>query len=87
MKRQTFTTTEAPPDRRVITTREAEESLGIPASSIRAWASRERIYAVSIDANGERWYRLAEVLELAAGTRRRTRHTRPRRASLRHLPN
>jgi hypothetical protein len=67
-------------DRRVITAREAEQTLGIPASTIRAWASQERIHAVSIDANRERWYRLADVIELRSTTQRRTRHTRPSRA-------
>lgn len=79
MKR-TLTTTEASLDRRVITSREAEEQLGIPASSIRAWASQRRLFAVSIAANGERWYRLSDVVELRETTARRTRHTRPNRA-------
>ena len=70
---------DAPLDRRVVTPREAEEQLGIPASSIRAWASQKRLFAVSIDRNRSRWYRLADVLALAATTRRRVRHARPRR--------
>lgn len=50
--------------RRHITAREAQDCLGIPASTIRVWAWRGKLHAVSIDRNGERWYRLADVLEL-----------------------
>lgn len=73
-------TTPIPDDRRVITAKEAETYLGIPASSIRAWASTQHLYPVSIGPRGERWYPLSEVLALAALKPRRTRHTRPRRA-------
>ena len=79
--RRTLTTTEASLDRRVITAREAESMLGIPASSIRAWASQQRLFAVSIDADGSRWYLLADVLALREMTRRRARHARPSRCS------
>jgi hypothetical protein len=68
------------PERRVITAKEAQANLGIPASSIRAWAAQGKLYAVSIDSNRERWYRLRDVLDLWANTRRRARHTRPSRA-------
>ncbi|HEU4540318.1 MAG TPA: hypothetical protein VFR23_04250 [Jiangellaceae bacterium] len=66
--------------RRHITAREAQDCLGIPAGTIRGWAKDEaKLCPVSIDANGERWYRLADVLELAATTRRRKSHCRPNR--------
>lgn len=78
--------TQAPPGRRVITAREAQEELGIPASTIRAWASQQRLFAVSIARNGVRWYRLADVLALAASTARRVRHARPSRRNPRPEP-
>lgn len=56
----------APPDdRRTITATEAQHHLGIPASRIRKWASRRKLSAVSIGPDGQRWYRLDQVLELA----------------------
>ena len=54
-----------PDDRRTITATEAEQSLGIPASRVRKWASRRLLFAVSIGHDGQRWYRLDQVLELA----------------------
>ena len=70
-----------PPDdaRRHITAREAEEQLGIPSGTVRAWASQRKLFAVSIARDGSRWYLLAEVLKLAESTTRRVRHTRPSR--------
>lgn len=55
-----------PDDRRTITAAEARENLGIPASTVRGWAKRGEILAVSIGDHGSRWYLLREVLELAA---------------------
>lgn len=55
----------APDDRRTITATEAQNCLGIPATRVRKWASRRRISAVSIGRDGQRWYRLDQVLELA----------------------
>lgn len=54
-----------PEDRRVITAAEAEQALGIKAATVRKWASRHRIFAVSIGDDGQRWYRLDQVLQLA----------------------
>lgn len=68
-----------PIDRRVLTAREAQLRLGIPASSVRAWASMGRLHAVSIDRRGARWYRMLDLVELANTTRRRAPHTRPSR--------
>ena len=76
MKR-TLTTTEAL-ERRVLTAREAEETLGIPAGTTRGWASRELLYAVA-DENGEKWYKLRDLIELLHTTKRRARHVRPTR--------
>jgi hypothetical protein len=57
----------APPeDRRIITATEAEHALGIKAATVRKWASRRRLFAVSVGRDGQRWYRLDQVLELAA---------------------
>jgi len=53
-----------PDDRRTITAKEAEAELGIRASRVRKWASRRRLFAVSIGPDGSRWYRLDQVLEL-----------------------
>lgn len=86
----TITTAEAahliginpPEDRRTITAKEAEAELGIPAGTIRGWASAGKLYAVSIGPDRQRWYLLAEVLILAEQSRRRTRHTRPKRRTL-----
>lgn len=59
-----------PPDeRRVITAAEAERMLGIQAARIRQWAHRQKLYAVSIGADGQRWYKLADVLTLAEARR------------------
>lgn len=55
-----------PEDRRTITAKEAEHTLGIPASRVRKWASRQRLFAVSIGRDQQRWYLLSDVLELAA---------------------
>jgi len=54
-----------PDDRRTITATEAQQHLGIPATRIRKWASRQRLYAVSIGRDRQRWYLLADVLKLA----------------------
>jgi hypothetical protein len=64
-------------ERRVITAREAQDELGVPASSIRAWASQGRLHAVSIGPDRQRWYLLSDVVELASATRRRRPHQRP----------
>ena len=56
-------------ERRVITAKEAETELGIPAATVRSWAHRRRLFPVSIGPDAERWYLLAELLKLAA-TRR-----------------
>lgn len=53
-----------PTDRRVITATEAHRELGIPAATVRSWAHRKLIDAVSIGRDGQRWYRLADVLAL-----------------------
>lgn len=53
-----------PDDRRVITATEAHRELGIPAGTVRSWASRRLIFAVSIGRDGQRWYRLADILAL-----------------------
>ncbi len=53
-------------ERRVITASEAEACLGVKASRVRQWACRRRLYAVAIGPKGERWYRLDEILALAA---------------------
>ena len=54
-----------PDDRRIITATEAQRTLGIKASRVRQWAHRNRLFAVSIGPDGQRWYPLADVLELA----------------------
>lgn len=59
--------TPPPDDRRTITAAEAQRSLGIPAGTIRSWASRQRIFAVSIGPDGQRWYRLDQVVALRHG--------------------
>jgi hypothetical protein len=69
--------------RRVITAREAEKELGIPAGTIRAWASEGKLLCRSIGSDRQRWYLLSDVLELRAKTTRRAPHTRPNRRSLR----
>ena len=55
-----------PDDRRTITANEAQRQLGIPATRVRKWASRRRLFAVSIGPDRQRWYLLADVLQLAA---------------------
>ncbi len=57
-------------DRRTITGREASETLGIPRGSLRAWrTTRGLVPADNID--GENHYRLAHIVALYHGTRRR----------------
>ena len=80
--RQTLTTDELRDQRRVITAKEAQAQLGIPAGSIRGWASAGRLLARSIGPDRQRWYLIADVLELAAQAKRRTRHERPKRRML-----
>lgn len=65
--------------RRTITAKEAAAELGIPTGTIRGWASAGRLFAVSIGPDGQRWYLLSAVLELAATTRRRAHAVRPSR--------
>jgi hypothetical protein len=55
-----------PDDRRTITAPEAQRSLGIKASRVRQWAHRNRLLAVSIGRDGQHWYLLSDVLELAS---------------------
>jgi hypothetical protein len=55
-----------PDDRRTITASEAQRTLGIKASRIRQWAHRNRLFAVSIGPDRQRWYLVADVLELAS---------------------
>lgn len=54
-----------PDDRRTITAVEAQHTLGIKATRVRQWASRRLIFAVSIGPDGQRWYRLDQILQLA----------------------
>lgn len=54
-----------PDDRRTITAAEAQRTLGIPAATVRSWARRRQIFAVSIGRDGQKWYRLDQVLTLA----------------------
>ncbi len=75
--RQTLTTDA----RRTITATEAQACLGIPASTIRAWATQGRLYAVGIGPDRQREYHLADVLALRETTQRRRRHTRPSRCA------
>jgi hypothetical protein len=77
--RTTVTSTELQDARRVITAKEAEDNLGIPAGTIRGWAATGKLLARSIGRNRQRWYLLSEVLELAGQTSRRVRHERPGR--------
>jgi DNA-binding transcriptional MerR regulator len=54
-----------PDDRRTITATEAARTLGIPSGTVRSWASRQLIFAVAIGRDGQKWYRLDQVLALA----------------------
>lgn len=61
-----------PPDEyRHITAAEAQAYWGIPAGTVWSWASRRKLLAIAQEPDGTRWYRLADVLRLAA--RRRPR--------------
>lgn len=64
---------------RLISANEAECVLGIPAGSIRAWASLRRLFARGKGPRGESLYSLREVIELSATTKRRKKHARPTR--------
>lgn len=63
----------------MITAKEAEDNLGIPAGTIRGWATAGKLLARSIGPDRQRWYLLSDVIELAGQTRRRARHERPNR--------
>lgn len=66
----------APPDHyRHITATEAASTLGIPSATIRAWAARGKLYSVGKQRDRTLWYRLEDVLRLAA-----LRHSRSRSA-------
>ena len=72
-------------EKRVITAKESEAQLGLPASSVRAWASQGRIYPCGEDHEGRKWYQLKDVLELREETSRRAPHERsPRSAPTSH---
>lgn len=72
-------------ERRTMTAPEAERELGVPASSIRGWASLQKLFAVGIDQRGRKLYRVSDVLALREATGRRARHTRPTRGALRQV--
>jgi hypothetical protein len=59
-------------ERRVITAREAQQCLGIPASTIRSWVRRGKLYACSIGPRREHWFRLVDMLTLWMGWTART---------------
>ncbi len=67
---------------REITAREAEEILGIPAGSIRAWASRDLIFCSGATKQGAKTYPLKRVIELGASSRRIRSSPRKSRRSL-----
>ena len=65
--------------RRTITAREAQQCLGIPRGTIRAWVAQGKLHYCDVDANRKRLYWLVDVLYLRDNTRRRRQHARPAR--------
>ena len=65
--------------RRTITAREAQQCLGIPRGTIRAWVAQGKLHYCDVDVNRKRLYWLVDVLYLRDNTRRRKQHVRPAR--------
>lgn len=49
------------------TAADAERELGIPAGTVRAWASRERIHSFGLSLDGRPMYRARDLLRLRSG--------------------
>lgn len=58
-------------DDRLVSAAEAAAELGVPAGTVRGWKARELLFPVGQDTAGRPLYRLGQVRELAAKTRRR----------------
>jgi len=50
------------------TAADAERELGIKAGTVRAWASREKIYSFGLDHTGRPMYRGRDLIRLRDGT-------------------
>lgn len=67
--------------RHTMTAAEAARRLGIPAGSIRAWASSKKLWSYEKDEHGRPLYDRDDLIALRDGTKRRTaRGTRLRAA-------
>lgn len=51
----------------LFTAQQAERELGIPAGTVRAWASRKRLYSQGIDLDGRPMYTRKHLVELRDG--------------------
>lgn len=66
--------------RHTMTAAEAARTLGIPAGSIRAWASSKRLWSFESDERGRPLYDRDHLIELRDKTRRRAPGAHRRRA-------
>lgn len=64
--------------RHLYTASEAARMLGIPAGSIRAWASSKKLWAMGLDERGRPMYDREHLIALRDGTHRRVARA-PRR--------
>jgi hypothetical protein len=49
------------------TAADAQRELGIPAGTVRAWASREQLYSFGLDLHGRPMYRARDLFRLRQG--------------------
>jgi predicted site-specific integrase-resolvase len=76
-----------PNERRSITATEAQQHLGIPTGTTRAWAAAGKLHAVSIGKDRQRWYLLSEILKLDEHRKARKQHKRPARCLTKPQPH
>jgi hypothetical protein len=63
-----------PDTRRRITAAEAPHAIGVPAATVRSWASREQVYSCGLDANGQPLYWQTDLEQLRDRPHRGRQH-------------
>ena len=69
--------------RHLFTASEAEQILGIPAGTTRAWFHRKRIYHYGLDERGRPMFDRDDLVRLRDRRQTRDQHARARRTSAR----
>lgn len=67
--------------RHLFTPAEAERLFKIPASTVRNWHARRRIYPYGLDSRGRPLFDRVDLLRLMEGTLTRDQHAQARRAA------